>query len=116
MWQVRAAIEIRPASSEARKRGALTYLNLDVEGRPSGAPIQITTKPIVEHDFDALRVGNKIVFAWTDSSGLDPEVVITTLAVGSEGNGKVLVKPGWLAVYGKELPLPPLPPAKTFIV
>ncbi len=61
------------------KGGTLSLLTLDSDGRALGAPLVVTTEPTVGGDFDVVRSGDELVFAWTDRSGLDPALTVVKL-------------------------------------
>jgi hypothetical protein len=92
-WQVTAAgdglgLALVMTSGEPTKKGAvragtLSWVRLDADGRPLGAPVVVQPKPTVSGDVDVARLGDRYVFAWTDRSLADPEV--TLASVGEDG-------------------------------
>jgi hypothetical protein len=58
---------------------ALSWLRLDPDAQPLGAPAPIATSPAPIVDVDIARVADRYVLAWTDRSGLDPEVALATV-------------------------------------
>lgn len=67
------------STDKKAKGGQLSWLRLDGEARPIGAPLPVTTKATVTGDVDVARVGASYVFAWTDPTGLDPEVSLASI-------------------------------------
>ncbi len=92
-WQVAAAGDAlglavvmttgEPQKKGSARAGSLSWLRLDADGRPAGAPIVVTPKPIVSGDVDVARVGARFIFAWTDRTGSESEV--TLASVGDDG-------------------------------
>jgi hypothetical protein len=63
----------------ARPGGTLSFHRLDADGHETGAPITITNKPVVSGDVEVARDGSRLVFAWTDRSGIEPAVSVAAL-------------------------------------
>jgi hypothetical protein len=56
----------------------LAMLRLDDDGRPTGGPLAVQSDATVQPDFEMVRAGARgALFAWTDKSGLEPEVKTT---------------------------------------
>src|ERR1019366_1608008 len=60
-----------------------SWLKLDAEGRPIGPPMQVASAPFSIADMDVARAGRGFVFAWTDRTSLDANVMFAT--VDAEG-------------------------------
>ena len=73
----------KPAGVKAPRSNGLSWLRINADAQPIGspAPVATSTAPIV--DLDAARVGDGNVLAWTDRSGLDPQV--ETVLVDAQG-------------------------------
>ncbi|HWL87171.1 MAG TPA: hypothetical protein VNO21_15305, partial [Polyangiaceae bacterium] len=79
----------------ATRTSGLLWMKLDGEARPIGAPDVIVPKSFSGTDMDVARVGNAWVFAWTDRSGFDPQVMMASLDEGmhpADGDKKSAVK------------------------
>jgi hypothetical protein len=63
----------------AAKAGTLSWVRLDADARPIGAPSAIASKATVTGDIDVVSAGTAYVFAWTDRSREDPEVEIAAV-------------------------------------
>lgn len=63
----------------AAKAGTLSWVRLDADARPVGAPTAIATKATVAGDIDVVSAGTAYVFAWTDRTREDPEVEIAAV-------------------------------------
>lgn len=80
-----APAEAKPKPSDprllrdSRPGGALSFHRLDADARAVGAPIAVTTKPIVSGDVEVVRDGSRLVFAWTDRSADEPTVAAAAL-------------------------------------
>lgn len=59
--------------------GQLSWSKLDADARPVGAPVVVAPKG-VGRDVEAAKVGDAWVFAWTDRTGLDPQVSAAAVA------------------------------------
>jgi hypothetical protein len=100
-WQVTAAgqgagLALVSASGDPPKKapvasGTLSWLRLDVDGHPAGPPVAIASKPTVSGDVDVARLNNRFVFAWTDRTGIEPEV--TLASIGDDGAVQAPRKP-----------------------
>lgn len=69
----------RGAKGKAREGGALTFHRLDADGHPRSAPISVLQKPIASGDVEVARVGDRVLFAWTDRSTDEPAVTVVAL-------------------------------------
>src|SRR6185369_17169516 len=78
-WQVREAggalglALVVAGAADEKVTGALVWQKLDVEGRAIGNPMTIG-RANVGADADAVRGPRGTYFAWTDRSGVEPEV------------------------------------------
>lgn len=93
-WQAIAAGDgvgvaiVTPPEAKAKgkaKGGTLAWARLDADGRVAAPPTPIATTPTVTGDVDVVAASGGFVFAWTDRSGDDPEVVLATV----DGTGRV---------------------------
>lgn len=64
---------------DARPGGSLSFLVLDADGHSTGAPVVVTTAPIVSGDVEVVREGSRLVFAWTDRTADEPAVVMAAI-------------------------------------
>jgi hypothetical protein len=69
-------------SKDAKALPSLMWTKLDADARAIGAPVAITSKASVGADIDVARAGNSWVFAWTDRSGFDPQVMVAAIDDG----------------------------------
>ena len=69
-----------PQKKTALRAGTLSWLRLDVDGRPVGAPVLVTPAPTVSGDVEVVRLRDRFVFAWTDRTGIDPEVALASVS------------------------------------
>ncbi len=93
-WQVTAAgdglglalvmTSGEPVKKGTTRAGTLSWVHLDPDGRPAGAPVVVQPKATVTGDVDVARLGDRFLFAWTDRSASDPEV--TLASVGDDGS------------------------------
>jgi len=83
------------ASADAGRGGVLTFVRLDAEARPVGAPVTIADKPTVSGDVEVARIvhgafgavgppgggtsGTRLLFAWTDRTTDEPFVAAASL-------------------------------------
>jgi hypothetical protein len=58
---------------------------LDARGKPVGQPLSVSESPTAALDVDVARLGNALVFAWTDRRDLDNHVYVAA----TDLNGKV---------------------------
>lgn len=65
------------------KGGPLTYQKVDAEGRAASTPVPVVTASVVSGDIEVARAPARLVFAWTDRTGLDPSVGAASL--GDDG-------------------------------
>jgi hypothetical protein len=65
------------------KGGALSFLRLDADGHPTGAPVPVVSAPLVSGDVEVVRAAGRLVFAWTDRTTEDPSIVMA--ALGDDG-------------------------------
>jgi hypothetical protein len=86
-----AARAAAPAADDPKKLGSLSLLKLDAEGRAIGAAVTVSPTPTVGSDFEIVTAGDGLLLAWTDRSGLDPEV--TVAAVDAAGAARPPVRP-----------------------
>ena len=66
-------------SRETGQKPSLLWLKLDGDARAVGAPEVIAARSFVGSDVDVVRVGDAWVFAWTDRSGFDPQIMTIAL-------------------------------------
>ncbi len=70
-------------TAKGAKGGSLSFLRLDADGHPSGAPVPVVATPVVSGDVEVVRGAGRLVFAWTDRTTDDPSVVAA--ALGDDG-------------------------------
>lgn len=87
--------------SDARG-GTLAYQKLDGEGRASGPPVPVVTKPTVSGDVEVVRGQGRLLFAWTDRTTDDPSVAMASLGDDGtvEASRKVVEARGGAALIG----------------
>ncbi|MDF2694231.1 MAG: hypothetical protein K0S65_2614, partial [Labilithrix sp.] len=64
---------------DARPGGSLSFHRLDADGHATATPVVLTNKPIVSGDVEVARDGSRLVFAWTDRSGVEPAVTMAAV-------------------------------------
>jgi hypothetical protein len=72
-------------NAKGAKGGSLGWLRLDAEGAPIGVPQPLVTKASIAGDVEVVRSGDGWLFAWTDRSGPEPVVMVTSV----DESGKV---------------------------
>ena len=67
------------ATAASAAKPSLLWMKLDGEARPIGAPDVVVSRTFAGTDLDVAKVGDAWVFAWTDRSGFDPQVMTIAL-------------------------------------
>lgn len=87
--------------------GALSFIRLDADAHPVGAPTAVTHAPVVSGDVEVVREGSgpnaRLFFAWTDRSTEEPAVSIAALDMQNglvEGPRRVAEARGGAALLG----------------
>jgi hypothetical protein len=70
-----------------RSAGSLSWLTLDAEGRPSSAPVVLGSRPSVSSDVDVAPFAGGWLFAWTDATGEDEEILLATVDAAGRVQG-----------------------------
>jgi hypothetical protein len=65
---------------------SISWLRLDAEAHPVGAPIVIAARARMGSDVDAVSLGETTLFAWTDTSQADAEPILASV----DGAGHVV--------------------------
>ncbi len=89
---------VSPVASPGDKKAAarqhtLRWLRLDADAQPIGQPVAIASSSAPIVDGDVTRVGERFVFAWTERSGLDPEVAVASIDLQSKVTAARVVTP-----------------------
>ncbi|WP_394833609.1 hypothetical protein LVJ94_44590 [Pendulispora rubella] len=91
-------------SREAGQKPSLLWTKLDGDARAVGAPEVIAARSFVGTDVDVVRVGDAWVFAWTDRSGFDPQIMTVSLDERATSKEKVRAPvPAVTAIGGAKL-------------
>ena len=67
--------------------GALSWLRVDALGRPLVPPVPISERPTVTGDVDLVATDAGWLFAWTDRTGEDPQVMLASVDKQSKLRG-----------------------------
>ena len=78
-WQIAtlpsgSALAIVRPGEKAEAGASIALQLIDGWGRPSGQPLAVSDSPTAELDVDLARLGNTLVFAWTDRRDIDKHV------------------------------------------
>ncbi|WP_394844066.1 hypothetical protein LZC95_44310 [Pendulispora brunnea] len=91
-------------SREAGQKPSLLWTKLDGDARAVGAPEVIAARSFVGSDVDVVPVGDAWVFAWTDRSGFDPQIMTVSLDERASSKEKVRTPmPAVTAIGGAKL-------------
>jgi hypothetical protein len=86
-WQateVPGGVGVSTVVTAANARGGvLSYQKLDAQAHTQGEPVVIAPKPTVSGDMEVVRDAHRVVFAWTDRTGDEPQIAAASL--GDDG-------------------------------
>jgi hypothetical protein len=83
-----------------RAAGRLGWLRLDAQGQPRGPALAIGSQATVNSDVDVVPLADGALFAWTDRTGEDAQVMLATVDGAGHVTGPV---PAMNAVGGSTL-------------
>jgi hypothetical protein len=70
---------VTTARATGRGAGSLSWLTLDGEGRPAGAPVSVASRPTVSGDVEIVPTAGGWLLGWTDRTGEDAQVTLATV-------------------------------------
>lgn len=79
----------RVAKGDDAAGGQVAVARFGADGKPIGEPRVVSPAPTADPDLDAVRVGDRIVLAWTDRRDLDSHVYVAA----TDRAGAVVVAP-----------------------
>jgi hypothetical protein len=78
---------VAPGVAGVHGPGALSWMRIDGDGHPRGAPIPIGTKPTVSGDVDLVAVPGGWLLGWTDRTAEDAQVTLATVDTSGKVTG-----------------------------